>query len=282
MNDLQPMNEALFENIKHINEYGQEYWSARELIPVLEYNEYRFFKKVIDKAIEACASSNNAVSDHFVYAHDMVDIGSGARREVEDYHLSRYACYLVAMNGDPRKRAVALAQTYFAVKTRQQELVENYDVLTEDQKRLAIRHEMREHNKALAAAAQEAGVISPQEYAIFQNEGYKGLYGGLGAQDIHKRKGLKKSQKILDHMGSTELAANLFRATQAEEKLRRDQVRGKENANQTHYDVGCKVRQTIQDLGGTMPENLPTPDQSIQQIERTQKKRLNDAHGKKQ
>ena len=280
MNDLQPMNEALFENIKHINEYGQEYWSARELIPVLEYNEYRFFKKVIDKAIEACASSNNTVSDHFVCAHDMVDIGSGARREVEDYHLSRYACYLVAMNGDPRKRAVA--QTYFAVKTRQQELVENYDALTEDQKRLAIRHEMKEHNKALAAAAQEAGVISPQEYAIFQNEGYKGLYGGLGAQDIHKRKGLKKSQKILDHMGSTELAANLFRATQTEEKLRRDQVRGKENANQTHYDVGCKVRQTIQDLGGTMPENLPTPDQSIQQIERAQKKRLNDAHGKKQ
>lgn len=282
MNDLQPMNEALFENIKHINEYGQEYWSARELIPVLEYNEYRFFKKVIDKAIEACASSNNTVSDHFVYAHDMVDIGSGARREVEDYHLSRYACYLVAMNGDPRKHAVALAQTYFAVKTRQQELVENYDALTEDQKRLAIRHEMREHNKALAAAAQEAGVISNRDYAIFQNEGYKGLYGGLGAQDIHKRKGLKKSQKILDHMGSTELAANLFRATQTEEKLRRDQVRGKENANQTHYDVGCKVRQTIQDLGGTMPENLPTPDQSIQQIERTQRKRLNDAHGKKQ
>lgn len=282
MNDLQPMNEALFENIKHINEYGQEYWSARELIPVLEYNEYRFFKKVIDKAIEACASSNNAVSDHFVYAHDMVDIGSGARREVEDYHLSRYACYLVAMNGDPRKRAVALAQTYFAVKTRQQELVENYDALTEDQKRLAIRHEMKEHNKALAAAAQEAGVISNLDYAIFQNEGYKGLYGGLGAQDIHKRKGLKKSQKILDHMGSTELAANLFRATQTEEKLRRDQVRGKENANQTHYDVGCKVRQTIQDLGGTMPEDLPTPDQSIQQIERTQRKRLNDAHGKKQ
>ena len=282
MTDLQPMNESLFEDIKHINEYGQEYWSARELIPVLEYNEYRFFKKVIDKAIEACASSKNAVSDHFVHAHDMVDIGSGAARKVEDYHLSRYACYLVAMNGDPRKHAVALAQTYFAVKTRQQELVENYDALTEDQKRLAIRHEMKEHNKALAAAAQEAGVISPQEYAIFQNEGYKGLYGGLGAQGIHKRKGLKKGQKILDHMGSTELAANLFRATQTEEKLRRDQVRGKENANKTHHDVGCKVRQTIQDLGGTMPENLPTPDQSIQQIERAQKKRLKDAKGKKQ
>ncbi len=282
MTDLQPMNESLFEDIKHINEYGQEYWSARELIPVLEYNEYRFFKKVIDKAIEACASSKNAVSDHFVHAHDMVDIGSGAARKVDDYHLSRYACYLVAMNGDPRKHAVALAQTYFAVKTRQQELVENYDALTEEQKRLTIRNEMKEHNKALAAAAQEAGVISPQEYAIFQNEGYKGLYGGLGAQGIHKRKGLKKGQKILDHMGSTELAANLFRATQTEEKLRRDQVRGKENANKTHHDVGCKVRQTIQDLGGTMPENLPTPDQSIQQIERAQKKRLKDAKGKKQ
>lgn len=282
MNDLQPMNEALFENIKHINEYGQEYWSARELMPVLQYSEWRNFNGTIDKAKEACTSSNNAVSDHFVDADKMIPLAKGARREVEDYHLSRYACYLVAMNGDPRKHAVALAQTYFAVKTRQQELVENYDALTEDQKRLAIRHEMREHNKALAAAAQEAGVIGSRDYAIFQNEGYKGLYGGLGAQDIHKRKGLKKSQKILDHMGSTELAANLFRATQTEEKLRRDQVRGKENANQTHYDVGCKVRQTIQDLGGTMPENLPTPDQSIQQIERAQKKRLNDAHGKKQ
>lgn len=282
MNDLQPMNEALFENIKHINEYGQEYWSARELMPVLQYAQWRRFNETIERAQEACVSSGNAAPEHFANVGKSSPMPNGGVREVEDYHLSRYACYLVAMNGDPRKRAVALAQTYFAVKTRQQELVENYDALTEDQKRLAIRHEMREHNKALAAAAQEAGVIGSRDYAIFQNEGYKGLYGGLGAQDIHKRKGLKKSQKILDHMGSTELAANLFRATQTEEKLRRDQVRGKENANQTHYDVGCKVRQTIQDLGGTMPENLPTPDQSIQQIERAQKKRLNDAHGKKQ
>ncbi|WP_314796863.1 DNA damage-inducible protein D [uncultured Selenomonas sp.] len=282
MNDLQPVNEALFENIKHINEYGQEYWSARELMPVLQYAQWRRFNETIERAQEACVSSGNAAPEHFANVGKSSPMPNGGVREVEDYHLSRYACYLVAMNGDPRKRAVALAQTYFAVKTRQQELVENYDALTEDQKRLAIRHEMREHNKALAAAAQEAGVIGSRDYAIFQNEGYKGLYGGLGAQDIHKRKGLKKSQKILDHMGSTELAANLFRATQTEEKLRRDQVRGKENANQTHYDVGCKVRQTIQDLGGTMPENLPTPDQSIQQIERAQKKRLNDAHGKKQ
>ena len=282
MTDLQPMNESLFEDIKHINEYGQEYWSARELMPVLQYAQWRRFNETIERAQEACVSSGNAALEHFANVGKSSPMPNGGVREVDDYHLSRYACYLVAMNGDPRKHAVALAQTYFAVKTRQQELVENYDALTEDQKRLAIRHEMKEHNKALAAAAQEAGVISPQEYAIFQNEGYKGLYGGLGAQGIHKRKGLKKGQKILDHMGSTELAANLFRATQTEEKLRRDQVRGKENANKTHYDVGCKVRQTIQDLGGTMPENLPTPDQSIQQIERAQKKRLKDAKGKKQ
>lgn len=281
MTELDLMNEALFENIKHINEYGQEYWSARELIPVLEYNEYRFFKKVIDKAIEACTSSNNNASDHFVQVHEMVNIGSGATREIEDYHLSRYACYLIAMNGDPRKRAVALAQTYFAIKTRQQEIAENYNELTEEQKRLAIRLEIKKHNKALAAAAQDAGVISNRDHAIFQNAGYKGLYGGLGAKDIHKRKGLKKSQQILDHMGSTELAANLFRATQAEEKLRRDQVQGKENANATHYNVGRKVRKTIEELGGTMPEDLPTPNKSIKQIERAEEKLLSDKKHKK-
>lgn len=274
MTDIEKISEALFEDIKHLDEQGNEYWTARELIPVLEYNEYRFFKKVIDKAIDACKSSNIKASEHFVHVHDMIPIAKGAHREVEDFHLSRYACYLIAMNGDPRKRAVALAQTYFAVKTRQQELVENYDSLSEDQKRLAIRHEMREHNKALAAAARDAGVISRMDYAIFQNAGYKGLYGGLGAKDIHKRKGLKKSQQILDHMGSTELAANLFRATQTEEKLRRDEVQGKENANATHYGVGKKVRQTIAELGGTMPEHLPTPDKSIRQIERAQEKRL--------
>lgn len=281
MTELDLMNEALFENIKHINEYGQEYWSARELIPVLEYNEYRFFKKVIDKAIEACTSSNNNASDHFVQVHEMVNIGSGATREIEDYHLSRYACYLIAMNGDPRKRAVALAQTYFAIKTRQQEIAENYNELTEEQKRLAIRLEIKKHNKALAAAAQDAGVISNRDHAIFQNAGYKGLYGGLGAKDIHKRKGLKKSQQILDHMGSTELAANLFRATQTEEKLRRDQVQGKENANATHYNVGRKVRKTIEELGGTMPEDLPTPNKSIKQIERAEEKLLSDRKHKK-
>ena len=274
MTDIEKISEALFEDIKHLDGQGNEYWTARELMPVLQYTQWRRFSETIERAKEACESSNNAVSDHFADAGKMVPLGSGAKREVEDFHLSRYACYLIAMNGDPRKRAVALAQTYFAVKTRQQELVENYDSLSEDQKRLAIRHEMREHNKALAAAARDAGVISRMDYAIFQNAGYKGLYGGLGAKDIHKRKGLKKSQQILDHMGSTELAANLFRATQTEEKLRRDEVQGKENANATHYGVGKKVRQTIADLGGTMPEHLPTPDKSIRQIARAQEKRL--------
>ena len=189
----------------------------------------------------------------------MVAIGSGASREINDYELSRYACYLIVMNGDPRKEVIAVGQTYFAVKTRQQELIDQYDQLSEDQKRLAIRREMIEHNKSLADAAKNAGVVEQRDYAIFQNMGYMGLYGGLGVQEIHARKGLKKSQKILDHMGSTELAANLFRATQTDEKLRRENIQGKEKANQTHLEVGRKVRQTIKELGGTMPEDLPTP-----------------------
>lgn len=274
MNSLENINESLFENIKHINEYGQEYWIARELIQVLGYNEYRFFKKVILKAIDACKASNNEVSNHFVQVHGMVNIGSGAKRALEDYHLSRYACYLIAMNGDSRKKAIALAQTYFAVKTRQQEIMDDFDNMTEDQKRLTIRGDLIEHNKSLVEAAQQSGVETPRDFAIFQNKGYQGLYGGLGQKEIHARKGLKKSQKILDHMGSTELAANLFRATQTDEKLRRDKIHGKEKANKTHYMVGKAVRNTIKELGGTMPEDLPTPDKSIKQIEREQKQQL--------
>ena len=265
-------SEETFESIKHINEFGQEYWLARELQVVLEYSQWRRFAETIDRAIEACENSGIDVADHFAEVGKMVEIGSGASREVDDYELSRYACYLIVMNGDPRKEVIAVGQTYFAVKTRQQELIDQYDQLSEDQKRLAIRREMAEHNKSLADAAKNAGVIEQRDYAIFQNMGYKGLYGGLGVQEIHARKGLKKSQKILDHMGSTELAANLFRATQTDEKLRREKIKGKEKANQTHYEVGRKVRQTIKELGGTMPEDLPTPDKSIKQIEREQKK----------
>ena len=263
--------ETLFESIKHVNEYGNEFWYARELQKALEYTEWRNFSKVIDKAITACENSDNAVSDHFVEVNKIVEAGATSK-PVDDYELSRYACYLIVQNADPRKKGIALGQTYFAVKTRQQELIENFDDLSEDKKRLAIRNEMKTHNKSLAEAAKMAGISEPRDYAIFQNKGYQGLYGGLGRKEIHARKGLKKSQDILDHMGSTELAANLFRATQTDEKLRRENIVGKEAANQTHYDVGRKVRQTIADLGGTMPEDLPTPQKSIKQIEREQKK----------
>jgi DNA-damage-inducible protein D len=268
--------ESLFESIKHINEYGQEFWYARELQVALEYKEWRNFTKVIDKAKTACKGSENTVSDHFVGVNKMVNIGSEGQREIDDMQLSRYACYLIVQNSDPRKKVVALGQTYFAVKTRQQELIENYEQMTDDQKRLAIRHEMSEHNKQLVAAAKDAGVETTLDYAIFQNYGYRGLYGGLGAKEIHERKGLKKNEKILDHMGYEELAANLFRATQTEAKLKRDNIQGKANANQTHYAVGKEVRDTIQRLGGTMPEDLPTPDKSIKQLEREERQRLKD------
>jgi DNA-damage-inducible protein D len=264
--------ESIFESIKHVNEYGQEFWYARELQTALEYSQWRRFSEAIERAKTACEQSGNDPYEHFADVGKSSPMPNGGFRTIDDIALSRYACYLIVMNGDPRKDVIALGQTYFAVKTRQQELIESYDTLTEDQKRLSIRREMIEHNKSLAEAAQQAGVIEPRDYAIFQNMGYKGLYGGLGVKEIHARKGLKKNQKILDHMGSTELAANLFRATQTDEKLRREHVQGKEAANRTHFEVGAKVRQTIKELGGTMPEDLPTPGKSIKQIEKEQKK----------
>jgi len=265
---------ATFDSIRQQDQEGDEYWSARDLAPLLEYQDWRNFIQVVDKAKKACEKSGRPVEDHFGDTTKMVEIGSGAKRELPDVMLSRYACYLVVQNGDPAKSVIANGQTYFAMQTRRQELAddEKFARLSEDDKRLAIRNELAMHNKHLAAAAKDAGVETPFDYAIFQDHGYKGLYGGLGAKDIHARKGLKKSQKILDHMGSTELAANLFRATQTEEKLKRDQVHGKRQANQTHFEVGRKVRQTIDDLGGTMPEALPTPDSSTKQIESAKKK----------
>ena len=273
MSDLVKYSEQTFESIKHVNEYGEEYWLARELQLVLEYAQWRRFSDAIERAKLACKNSGFAVEDHFADIGKMVDIGSGAERQIDDVMLSRYACYLIVMNGDPRKEVISIGQSYFAVKTRQQELIDNYEQMSEDQKRLAIRNEMIAHNKSLAEAAQMAGIEDQREYAIFQNKGYQGLYGGLGAKEIHARKGLKKSQKILDHMGSTELAANLVRATQTDEKLRRENIQGKQVAYDTHYEVGKKVRQTIKELGGTMPEDLPTPQKSIAQIEREQEKR---------
>ena len=271
--ELTNRNGSVFDAIRNTSKEGFEYWSAREMAKQLDYSDYRNFLKVIEKAKTACENSGHSVVNHFVDITDMVEIGSGARRRVDDVRLSRYACYLIVQNSDPSKEIVALGQTYFAVQTRKQELMESADYSslgTEDEKRLFLRREMRAHNRKLADAAKKAGVIRAREYAIFQNHGYRGLYGGLVQEDIHARKGLKKGEKILDHMGSTELAANLFRATQTEEKLKRDNVRTKTKANRTHYEVGKKVRQTIRELGGTMPEELPAPE-SIKKIERKKK-----------
>lgn len=273
MSESLPTPISSFESIRRSEENGNEFWFARELAPLLDYQDYRNFLRVIEKARLACEGSGYEIEDHFGEVTKMVDIGSGAQRAIEDVKLSRYACYLIVQNADPAKPVIAHGQTYFAVQARRQELEEGVDAQSrENHNRLRARSELSYHNKALAAAAKQAGVETALDYAVFQDHGYKGLYGGLGAKDIHAKKGLKKSQKILDHMGSTELAANLFRATQAEDKLRREGIKGKAAANRTHLEVGRKVRQTIEELGGTMPENLPTPEKSIKQLEREQLK----------
>lgn len=259
-----------FGAIRRTNPAGNEFWSSRDFARVLGYVNYRHFQAVIEKARTACSNSGQQVDDHFVGSDQMVEIGSGAQRKLETVMMSRYACYLVIQNADPAKEIVAQGQTYFAIQTRRQELS---DAEVEEQRRLAIRADLRSHNSQLADATKDAGVIESRDYAIFQNHGYMGLYGGLGAQDIHRRKDLKKSEQILDHMGSTELAANLFRATQAEDKLRREKITGKDKANKAHREVGAKVRQTIKELGGTMPEELPTVE-SIKKLESKAKKTL--------
>jgi DNA-damage-inducible protein D len=260
---------SVFEQIKHTDDNGNEFWMARQLAKALAYTDFRNFNSVIEKAKEACKNSGQKISDHLVEVNEVVAVGSGATYHYPSYKLSRYACYLIVQNADPSKETVAMGQTYFAVQTRLQEIrkMDEYNQLsTEDEKRLFLRNEMAKHNSQLAAAAKDAGVIEPIDYAIFQNHGYMGLYGGLDAKAIHSKKGLKKNQQILDHMGSTELAANLFRATQTEEKLKREQIKGKQKANKTHYEVGKKVRTTIQEIGGVMPENLSVAD-SIKKLE---------------
>lgn len=259
-----------FEQIRRTSEAGVEYWSSRDFARVLQYTDYRNFEQVIQKARMACFNSGQRIEDHFVDVNEMIEIGKGGKRAVQTIYLSRYACYLIIQNADPAKDIVALGQTYFAVQTRRQELS---DAAIEDERRLLLRDEMTKHNLKLADAAKRAGVIEARDYAIFQNHGYMGLYDGLTARDIHHRKGLKKSQHILDHMGSTELAANLFRATQTEDKLRRENIQGKEKANLTHHQVGAKVRQTIKELGGTMPEHLP-PAESIKKLKKKKPREL--------
>ena len=268
MNYLE-INENTFESIKHIDEFGKEYWYARELQGILDYKEWRKFDNVINKSKESCENSNINQKDHFVCIDKMVEIGSKTKRKISDYKLSRYACYLIAQNGDSRKKVIALAQTYFAVQTRKMELTEKeYSKLTEDEKRLYNRNLTRKGNFSLNQTAKKSGV---KNFDKFHNSGYKGLYNGETANDIAKRKGLRYREDILDNMGSDELIANLFRISQTEQKLKKDNINNEDDANNTHYEVGRKIRNTIKELGGTMPEYLPTPKKSIKQIEKENK-----------
>ena len=261
-----------FEDIKHIDENGIEFWYARELQKVLDYKEWRKFENVIQKAIMACKNTGISEVDHFVGADKMVQIGSGAERKQKDYKLTRYACYLIAQNGDSRKKVIALAQTYFAIQTRKQEIIEKeYSLLTEDEKRFYQRNLTRKGNYSLNQTAKNAGV---KNFDKFHNSGYKGLYNGETADDIAKRKGLRYREDILDNMGSEELAANLFRITQTESKLKRDNSSTEKEANKTHYNIGKNIREVIAKNGGTMPENLPTPEKSLKQLEKESKKKL--------
>ena len=261
-----------FEDIKHIDENGIEYWNARELQVVLDYKEWRKFEGVVQRARKACENSNVNTLDHFVGADKMVQIGSGAERVQKDYKLTRYACYLIAQNGDPRKEVIALAQTYFAIQTRKQEISEKeYSSLTEDEKRFYQRNLTRKGNYSLNQAAKNAGV---KNFDKFHNSGYKGLYNGETANAIAKRKGLRYREDILDNMGSEELAANLFRITQTESKLKRDNISTEKEANKTHYNIGKNIREVIAKNGGTMPEDLPTPQKSLKQLEKDNRKKL--------
>ena len=273
MSDLKGIEYKRFEDIKHIREDGSEYWSARELGPALDYAKWDNFAKVIKRAMIACENSGHSIPDDFPEVRKIVEAGVTTKPK-KDYELSRYACYLIVQNGDPRKEVIALGQTYFAIQTYRQEVADHFNELDEDNRRLVVRGDIKQWNQMLAETAHNAGVITNEEFAIFQNAGYMGLYGGLDVDDIHTKKQLEVGQKILDYMGSTELIANLFRISQTEEKLRKDKIVGAETATSVHYNVGKEVRTAIEKIGGTMPEDLPTPEKSIQQIEKEQMQRL--------
>ena len=275
MSQLIAVEYKRFEDIKQIRSDGTEFWSARELATVLDYNKWENFHNVIKRAMIACENSGHESDDDFPEVRKIVDAGATSK-PVTDYELTRYACYLIVQNGDPRKEVIALGQTYFAIQTYRQEVQDHFNELDEDNRRLVVRGDIRQWNQMLAETAHKAGVITNEEFAIFQNAGYKGLYGGLDVSDIHAKKGLEVGQKILDYMGSTELIANLFRVSQTEEKLRNDNITDSQTATHIHYSVGNEIRNTIKKIGGTMPEDLPTPEKSIQQIEKEQIQKLKD------
>ena len=271
MNELE-IKTTIFDRIKHIDEEGREYWSARELGKELEYSEFRKLIPVIKKSMDSCTNSGQNVNDHFARTSEMVEIGSKAQRKVEDYKLSRYGCYLIAQNGDSRKKVISLAQTYFAIQTRKQELIEiDYSMLSEDEKRFYQRNLTKKGNYSLNQTAKKAGV---KNFDKFHNYGYKGLYGGETANDIAKRKGLRYREDILDNMGSEELADNLFRIVQTESKIKKDNIKGETNANLTHYNMGKNIRNFIKEQGGTMPEDLETPNKSLKELEKENKDRI--------
>ena len=274
MAKLEALEYKPFEAIKQIDENGREFWLARDLQVTLEYSEWRNFKKVIDKAMLACKNAKHPIVDHFVDTNKTLNMPNSATKVIPDYKLTRYACYLLVQNGNPRKEVIALGQTYFAIQTRRAEVAETFNELSENNKRLVVRGDIKHWNQLLAEAAHRANIITNTEFADFQNSGYRGLYGGLTVGDIHARKKLKKAQKILDHMGSRELIANLFRISQAEGKLNKEEITNAEMANHIHFDVGDKVRKAIIDMNATLPENLPKPDKSIQAVERLELAKL--------
>ena len=276
MADLNAKEYKSFEDIKHRDENGAEYWLARELAPVLEYLRWENFPKVIDRAMLACKNSGFEVAEHFREVTKMIDLGKGAKRKLKDYRLSRYACYLIVQNGDPRKEVIALGQTYFAIQTRRQEVQEYFNQLDEDNKRLVVRGSIKQWNQMLAETAYQAGVITNEEYAEFQNAGYMGLYGGETVADIHARKGLKVKETILDFMNSMELTANLFRITLADDVIKKEKVQGADSLNLVHKQVGESVRKAIAERGGTLPEGHSTPSKSIDQVTKEQLKRLKE------
>ena len=277
MVDLIASEYKSFQDIKRVDEGGNEYWLGRELAEALQYKEWRNFHKVIERAMLSCKNSSNSVFEHFVDLNKTLQMPNNATKQIRDYKLTRYACYLIVQNGDPRKEIIALGQTYFAIQTRRAELADSFNELDENNKRLVVRGNIKQWNQLLAEAARKAGVITSEEFAIFQNSGYMGLYGGLTVADIHARKGLDKADKILDYMGSTELIANLFRISQTEEKMRLDDVASPQEANNTHFEIAEKIRKAMIDMGTTLPENMPTPDKSIQVIEREEIRRLRES-----